>query len=481
MESIRNKSSLLSLFSFFFFFLSLLYHIGLAVDCYVSTTGNPAEVTCTNVNNPCPDFAAAFASLAGCTDVFAFGGTYNGANNRGFSLVDALPLTIQRFNGTVIIDLEDTNRFLEITQNSTAPTALTFSIQGIEIRNGLLTGDDGGGALHLQLTETTGFGNAVPLFIEDMIFRNNRFTGGDPSGGAVFSQNFPLTIRNSTFINNFIECSALGGPDCFGGALSSQREADNSLLDMIVEDCYFEGNYLENAHTGGIVQTSGGAFYLGPPAQTTIIQLNMRRTRFFNNRAVATGAQQLFAQGGAMGLDSVNATIECEENEMDLCVFANNLVLSEATTGTQQRMAGGAIAMPLLRASDVGRIVVNLRHVTLYNNTALCPTGGSVCGGTQYGGGAVASTRTAISGCRFCNNSSPGGNGNDIKLLSSANQDPEFNATLPPTVFTCNTTGPVISPLSFECSGPECLYPSAVVDPDTGICEACLAPFATMV
>lgn len=451
-------------------FLSLYIADVTAVRCYLSTTASPFETDCTDVNNPCLNFTTALASPSGCRDILPFGGIYTGVDNR--NLDTNWPLVVEAYNGSVVIDCESSGRFIQLSQDSTAISNWTLIFRDITIRNGQINNNNGGAGLRLELTNPVGYSSAEPAVLDGVVIENCAAQAGSPSGAGIYSINVPLILRRSNFTGNSLTCTSGGSVECHGGAIRVHRQSNGAVPNVLVEDCLFQGNTLSNTDSSGDL-TGGAAIALGqgftPPRQLTI-----RRSKFLDNTVFCDSPFQDSTRG-AIEAYAYNVLFECGNLDSAECVVSGNRIVA-LNSGVNDPIPLGGAGITMLENNDISNLTV--QNVIFSNNSVNCPT--VPCSQAPfYGGGAIAGTYVYIRSCRFCNNSAENdGNGADI-LIYDAGHSRELDAFLPVSVFQCNETGPAIEPLGFSCTEPWCQFLAPDVDPTTGICEACLAPFAS--
>lgn len=441
----------------------------LTATCYVSPFGNPSITDCTNSGDPCRDFKFAIESATpNCTRIVAFSGLYTGSNNTGITAT--LPLVINGLGGEVVIDLRGNSRFLSVNQNSVDITNFTLVLTNLDIQNAFTTANFGGGAIAINIVDGGGLGAVPHAIFDNMRFYNNTASAGSPAGGALRVNNLPVIMRNSLFLDNSLHCSTAGGMVCMGGAAHFSR-TDTSLADYVIEDTMFEGNSIVSTEDSVSNIVNGGALSIG--GDLTVASTAMvRRTRFIDNSIRMLGVGNDETRGGAISAPAANLTVECNSTNSQLCTFSGNSVFSAATSGIRDLVVGGAISVITSATAPMDTAALILRNVVLFNNSVNCID--PVNCGVEYGGGAVASSRVFISGCKFCNNTAVDGAGADILILTSTDTEILDTGTQANT-FTCNNTGAAIEPFSFTCKSPDCLYPSnPIVVPVSDICEPCL-------
>ena len=443
-----------------------------AAVCYVSSTGNANITDCTDMGNPCLGFKFAIESAVPvCTEVNAFAGTYIGSDNQ--AITASLPLVLQAFNESVVVDLQGVSRFLFVTGAFSTITNFTFVMKDMEVRSGRLAVNNArGGAVSIEIANDANISSVSPCLFQNVRFINNTLTARVSIGGALFVQNMPSIIRNSTLTDNNILCNELGGPSCFGGAIGFSRSA-GSISDYLIEDSLFMRNRLVSTEDDAASFANGGAISFGgftsalDPVGTAIF----RRSSFIDNSVSQLGIGNDETRGGAIASFGLNTTIECDVGFEELCTFSGNRLFSASTTGNREIVGGGAVSVHV-GTSPPNVTFLTIRNAVFYNNSVSC-TNPTNCS-NEFGGGALSATRIDISGCSFCNNSAFQGNGSHILVAQSMTDMRELNAGPLPNIFTCNATGPAIEPLSFQCEPPVCLFPSAVVvDPATDICSPC--------
>lgn len=452
-----------------FVFLYLLLPAVFSEVCYVSPTGNASETNCRNINNPCLGFKTAVESATPqCNEILAFGGVYTG--NQNTQITGHFPLVIDRYNGTVEIDMQQTKNFMTIITPSANITNFTFIMSNMEMRNGLGNALGGTAFLLAMGPITTFITPVLPITFENMYIHSMRAVAQAPGGGSIYLINFPITIRNSTFRNNSIHCNSDAAISCNGGAIQLlQTVAAEFTLNHTIEDSLFEENFVFSIQNNSLAAARGGALYIASGSTNNYTSNVVIRRSSFKNNHVTTAVQSAESTiGGALAATNANISIECTQAGAELCIFSGNRVFSAATTGERTKVVGGAIEMP--SGAVLNEAQISMRNVIFYNNSVSC---NSPSCAAEFGGGALAASRISISGCRFCNNSAEGGNGAHILVLNGTDTE-ELNAGPAKNIFTCNNTGPAIEPLQFTCSSPECVYPTPVVDPTTGICEACI-------
>jgi len=443
-----------------------------AAICFVSTTGNAGITDCTNVGDPCRDFLFAIESaVPTCTDIFAFPGLYTGLNNT--NIMGQLPLVLKRFGGgDVTVDLQGNGRFLSIVQLSSAVTNYTFIMQDMELRGAAVTQNEGG-AVFIQIQDVGGMlDNATSALFENVQIRNCTTSAVASQGGGLRVDNLPVILRNVTVADNSIFCSDAGGPICCGAGVRLVRSA-SSVAEYLIEDSLFIRNQVTSFEDDDTSLVNGGglSFGIGPGGATNAATAVVRRSSFMNNSVVHLGPAHDEARGGAISAISTNLTIECPPGEEHLCTFSGNSVFSTSQMGIQDLVIGGAVSVSADIRNLPNTTFLTIRNAIFFSNQVTCANA-SMCA-TQFGGGALASARISISGCSFCNNSAPGGSGDHILVLTTPVDTSFLMAGPLPNVFTCNNTAPAIQPLSFECGAPDCLFPPAMVDPLTGVCEPC--------
>lgn len=441
-----------------------------ALTCYVSPTGNPTLTDCTNSADPCKDFKFAIES-GNCTTIFPSPGLYTGINNTGITAT--LPLAIIANSGGVVLQGDGSDRFFSIVQNAVDVSNFTFVLSGdIEVRNYMSLDVDGGGAI-LIIISGSGASAAETAIINGVTFFNNsasRPGTGTGTAGAMSITGLPTTLQSCTFRQNSVFCPGPFG-SCFAGALRLDRLATfNPMFQLF--DCLFEGNSVLSLQRGmGAVIQGGGLSVGGPSPQLQGSDLIIRRSRFIDNSLTALGIMNSQVRGGGISMFGANASFSCQPGEKELCVVAGNRVFSAATGPPRNLLIGAGISAITPSGIMANLTFLELNNVVIYNNSISCNTTEDCA--VQYGGGGVASSRVLINGCRFCNNSAVNGTGADIFIVSSTDVE-LLDTGNRPNVFTCNNTGPSIEPLSFSCGPPDCLFPQPIVDPATGICEACV-------
>ncbi|HEX7395644.1 MAG TPA: CSLREA domain-containing protein, partial [Anaerolineaceae bacterium] len=163
--------------------------------------------------------------------------------------------------GTTIIDGGALDRVFEVFR------AFTVNISGVTVRNGNLTGDDGGGIFNnagtLTITNSTFSGNST-------IYEGGGFGG---AGGGVYTYGGPVTITNSTFSGNSASSQG-GGIYIEAGTLT------------VTQSTFTQNNAGDSG--GGILNQNGTA--------------SITNSTFSGNSAVVTG-------GGILGNGASTLTI----------------------------------------------------------------------------------------------------------------------------------------------------------------------------
>lgn len=431
-----------------------------AAICYVSPNGNANITDCTNAADPCRGFKFAIESaVPECTEVNAFSGSYNGTDNK--NIAATLPLIVRGIESGVEVNLEGAGRFFQIQQTSSDVTNFTLVVKNIAIRNGFRSAS--AAAILVDITDVgSGIGSAPLALFDNVTLTDNRVVASSAFGGAMRIIGLGVLIRNSVISRNSLRCNDGGGAFCYGGALRLQRTS-NSVARYIIEDSRFEFNELRSLESSATAISYGGAIALGGTA-TNLATLTLRRCSFIGNRLLSLGTAGAQSRGGAVAGFGANVSIE-------LSTFHSNRLFSAATTGFTQLVIGGAVSVFPNAASPVDTTELYVNGSNFYNNSVSCAN--SAACANQLGGGAVSSSRVFTSGSTYCNNSVEGGSGAHIFVVSSVDTE-TLQAGPFQNVFTCNTSGPAIQPLSFECGSPECVYPSAVVDPATQLCVPCV-------
>jgi hypothetical protein len=430
-------------------------------------------------------------------------GLYAGALNRGFNLIDFLPREIIGDTpGGVVIDLEGQDRFVlenrlaSVIGNTAGEAAnFTFRLQNLEFRNGL--GEWAAGAVGIVVQgSSSGLVAAAAGIIENCRFVNNSiFTFGAvmitetiAGGGAAVLNALSFNITNTTFLDNSAQCINPNTPvftyNCGGGAIRTNRD-DDAPNNFLFTDCLFENNSVNHNVQGGI--SVGGAISTG--AQTSAAsndhytRLDVIRSRFVSNsvfRLVNTALAN-DVRGGAISTLSSNLFVNCSStgNPED-CAFAFNSVTGP-TVAAGSVVAGGAVGSEFATIVGAFSFFNTFDTVTFYGNT-VNNTGTSPGTGFNTGGGALASVQISASQCTFCNNSVSGEDtrGQHIILLQGAGLTNLFVPGPEEVVFQCPSNNETaIAPPAFICNDPLCVYPTPAVDPMTGICTSCVAPFFT--
>jgi predicted outer membrane repeat protein len=315
--------------------------------------------------------------------------------------------------------------------------------------NSLLDAEGGGGAIYtkslsaLKITacyfennSAVNQGGAISNLLSDMsvinsIFKNNRTTdliGGDPAGGAIYSDGArgntgTLVMRNNTYEGNSSNGSGQGGA-MFLFPYNSQT--------VEVTGCTFKSN---SANQGGAFWHKGGGSS-GIPDPEYPLSPSPENTSLLLNNCVFESNTAANASGGALWLS------DCKINEIHTCTFKNNTA-----------SLGGAIAFLTNRT-------FTLRNCTFNNNTAnqagAINTGGisapmSILNCTfdrnianAYGGAIStaqndASKAVNITNCTFANNQANNpGNGQSAAIHSGTNGT-NSTVTIKNNIFTNNT------------------------------------------
>ncbi len=276
-------------------------------------------------------------------------------------------------------------------------------------------------------------GGAISNLLSDMTvinstFKNNRTTdlvGGDPAGGAIYSDgargnNGTLVLRNNLYESN----TSNGGGQ--GGAMFLFPYNSQSVE---VTGCTFKSNSANQAgafwHRGG--ESAGipdSEYPLSPSAENTTLLFN---TCVFDGNTATT-------QAGALWLSY------CKINEIHSCTFKNNTA-----------SLGGSIFLLTNRA-------FTLRNSTFNNNTAnnagAMDTGGA--GATlniinctfannianQYGGAISVPQNTTpinITNCTFANNQANNPGNGQSGAIHSGNDMANNTVTIKNNIFFNNT------------------------------------------
>jgi len=278
-------------------------------------------------------------------------------------------------------------------------------------------------------------GGAISNLLSDMTvinstFKSNRttdLTGGDPAGGAIYSDgargdNGTLIIRNNVFEGNTSNGSGQGGA-MFLFPYNSQA--------VEVTGCMFKNNA---AKQGGAFWHKGGGSSGIPDPQYPLTAGVENTTLLFNTCVFDANTNTTGGLGGALWLS------DCIVNEIYNCTFKNNT-----------SDLGGAVGLFTNRA-------FTFRNCTFNNNTAN-QAGALFFGGSatlnitnctfaanianQYGGALAVPTNTIpvnITNCTFANNQANNpGNGQSGAIHSANNTPPNNTVTIKNTIFFNNT------------------------------------------
>lgn len=167
-------------------------------------------------------------------------------------------------------------------------------------------------------------------------------------GGAVYTQNMPAVIKNSTFTGNYIDSAVAG----YGGAVAIVNDSKHfEESSGTITDCVFTDNFTARTE-GSTANANGGALYFGLYTKAVVDG----ETSFNNNfAAIADDSAKSF--GGAIYVNT-----------------GCNMTVGEKVTFTGNASKfGGAIGMAGAAGSPL--CVVNLNGPTMTGNTA-----------TEYGG-----------------------------------------------------------------------------------------------
>lgn len=482
--------------------LSLCVAVGLAFDCFQTTTGTDAG-DC-NVGSPCLTFDYTLLNApTRCDRIFVASGTYSGASNRGFNLIDFLPREIiGDAPGGVIIDLEGQDRFVlenraatVIGNTAAGATNFTFRLENLVFRNG--RGEWAGGAVAIVIQGTSdGLLAAQAGVIDSCSFIDNNCYAFNAAsiaettigGGAVVLNSLDYNITNTVFENNYVNCT---NPDtiaiayqCGGGAVRASRDT-TAPNNFFITDCLFENNSVIHAVQGGIAV--GGAFSTTPRTNAAsndhYSQITMLRTRFFNNsvlRSFTSDSGGISTRGGAISLLSSNLFVNCSSTgNPDDCAFGFNRVIGPITDVSSSQFGGGAVGNEFATIVGPFSEFIHFDTVNFYGNLVRnIRTGVTV---PRDGGGAINTVRMSLSNCYFCNNTVEGESvlGEAILMAPLSGVTNILNVGPEHVVFQCpSDNATVIAPSAFICNDPLCEYPTPQVDPVTGVCTSCVAPFA---
>ena len=186
--------------------------------------------------------------------------------------------------GINLLDINANNSSRVFNVDDGLPSQIVVTIQGLEIENGQVTGEDGGGIL-----------NRENLTLDQVKVRSNSSDGGNGSGIANLGGT--LTVRDSEIRNNADDSSAQNG----GGIYSTGP--------LTITGSVIAGNRLGNSNSvlGGGIYSSGGAV--------------IRHSTIAGN-SVTTDEGSADAQGG--GIFAINELI------LDHVVVADNTASSSA-------------------------------------------------------------------------------------------------------------------------------------------------------
>src|SRR6056297_638292 len=316
---------------FLFFCCSLLISNVNTQQCYVSAGDGDDMIGDGSSASPWNTFTPAFN--ANCTTIFVDLGTYDGPNNRGFSISYCVDITLwvggpNSSNATeAVINLGGADRFVEII--GPADGSATH-IDNMNYRNG--------DAISGGVIDITG----CDLFVDDSTFRQSDSNSGP--GGAIYahsSSTIFVQLNNTVFEDNSAGSSNGGAVTIEGDmALFNQANLTTIDVDFINNNAYkggavfvdsraraqftsttFEDNTANPAST--FEGASGGAIYVQDDSLA-----ETKDCEFFNNQVVGDGNH-----GGAVASDATSTQVH------DASVFCNNV--AEAGGGGVQ--AGGAV------------------------------------------------------------------------------------------------------------------------------------------
>ena len=270
--------------------------------------------------------------------------------------------------GTMVIQMDPTNRVFNVDSNSRGRTVTTFS--GLTIQGGH-DGADGLGGAGLLAGSITNV-QADVLSLSNCVVQNNHCTTAttwEPGGGVQMAGGI-LNITSCTFSNN-------SSGQSFGGAIFVLAQSVVSPLN--VANSTFVNNSLTNLSGAG--PDGGGGIMIETPAGTIH---SVTACTFINNRAVGASGD---ACGGAIQLNTGTLNI------------GGSTFVTNAATGSGGR--GGAIF------ADAGTI--NMSFCRLVGNTA------SNGGGALYNHGSNGANSHATNNWWGCN-LGPGASGCDVAM-----------------------------------------------------------------
>jgi len=226
-----------------------------------------------------------------------------------------------------------------------------------------------GGAINIDGGAQASISGSSFVKNQAVVPSSSPYPGSSASGGAINSEGGPLTIQQSTFINNQA-VAGLGGGFALGGAIIN--EGFGATLDL--SNSVFTGNSAiggaaDGAPFGGI--GSGGAL-VNFLASSTVVN-----TSFLGNQAVggsATGSGNLGGLGFGGAIQSESGTLSITNSQFLANMATGGAGSAGATGGNGE---GGAIE------NDAGS-TLNLSSSLVSAN--LAQGGGG--GGYGYGGGA---------------------------------------------------------------------------------------------
>ena len=215
--------------------------------------------------------------------------------------------------GINLLDINANNSSRVFNVDDGLPSQIVVTIQGLEIENGQVTGEDGGGIL-----------NRENLTLDQVKVRSNSSDGGNGSGIANLGGT--LTVRDSEIRNNADYSSAQNG----GGIYSTGP--------LTITGSVIAGNRLGNSNSvlGGGIYSSGGAV--------------IRHSTIAGN-SVTTDEGSADAQGG--GIFAINALI------LDHVVVADNTATGDPARINIPDIAGAVTSSYSLIEDTTGATITD--------------------------------------------------------------------------------------------------------------------------
>ena len=292
------------------------------------------------------------ANAAAGADSVSFASAVTGTinlNNDDLDITD--PVTVNGPGAGVLTIVGGTDNAFDIYDMSAPAQAVTIS--GLTVA-GSTTGGVGG-----AIYNGPDIGSAADLTVSDCAFRLNR---SDSGGGAIYSTEGNLTIRDSTFTGNVAD----GGANEYGGAVYVVETRGNAGDNVVITGSTFTGNRAIG---------DGGAVYLHDLAGDFLV----RNTTISGNVAGDDGGGFVFDSstepgiGGRVesstfaGNDAVNAA-----GGFWLLALTDRLTVADTTiTGNASGSYGGGIASYQTYDGPL-----TIQNSTITSNSA-----------TDYGGG----------------------------------------------------------------------------------------------